>query len=173
MISKIAIYNSHDSALEAVNSLKKAGFLLDNVSLIGEAHIINDHMHLRSLEPLKNMPVALGAVAGLVTGLLSGIGIFAIPGFGFLFGAGAIVGAIGGLDLGIMGGGLATIFLNMGIKKEEVLKYEEHIKAGRFLLVVKGTPTEISRAEKILHVKDANVQLDQIEKSFRTTDTDL
>lgn len=159
MISRIAVFESHEKAIEAITKLKDAGFPIDKISLIGEAQIINDHMYLKSLGPLKNMPIAVGLVTGAVTGLLSGIGIFMIPGFGFLYGAGAIVGALGGLDMGLVVGGLATILVQLGVKKEDVIKYEEHIKAGRFLLEVKGTKKDIDRVGNILHVKNKQVQL--------------
>ncbi len=159
MESKIAIYASHQQALEAVNSLKEAGFPVNQVSLLGEAQVIDDHLYLKSLEPVKNLPLAVGTIAGIVTGILSGIGIFVIPGFGFLYGAGAIIGAIGGLDLGLIGGGLATILLHVGIKKDEVIKYEEHIKEGRFLVIARGTEKEITKAENILHVEHKSLQL--------------
>ena len=159
MITKIASYGSHEKALDAIKDLKKAGFPLKQVSLIGEAQIVDDHMCVSSVEPIKNLPIAVGALAGIVTGLLTGIGIFGIPGFGFLYGAGAIVGAIGGLDLGIIGGGLVTILTHIGIKNDEVIKYEEHIREGKFLLVAKGTQQEIERAETILHIENKSPQL--------------
>jgi uncharacterized membrane protein len=159
MESRVAIYKSHEEALKAVQKLKDQNFPVNKISLIGEAQIINDHLYVKSLDNLKNMPLAIGTIAGVVTGLLSGIGIFIIPGFGFLYGAGAIIGALGGLDIGIIGGGLATILTHMGIKKEEVLKYEEHIKSGRFLVMANGTESEISRAEKILLGKKKQPQI--------------
>lgn len=150
MNSKIAIYESHEKALEAVYDLQKAGFPVNKVSLIGEAQIIDNHIYLKSLDTAKTLPIAVGASLGLVTGLLSGIGLFTIPGFGFLYGAGAIIGAIAGFDLGIIGGGLTSVLVHIGIKKEEVIKYEEHIRAGRFVLLVKGSEEEVHLAEKIL-----------------------
>ena len=61
--------------------------------------------------------VSLGIAVGSIIGILTGIGIFAIPGLGFLFGAGSIVGAIAGVDFGLMAGGLTTIFTSIGIDK--------------------------------------------------------
>ena len=159
MTSKIAVYKSHEKALEAVNDLKKSGFPINQISLLGEAQIIDDHMHLKSLEPAKTMPIAIGAMAGIVVGLLSGIGIFAIPGFGFLYGAGAIIGAMGGLDLGIISGGLAVVLTNIGVEEDEVIKYEEHIKAGRFVVIANGTKEEINKAGEILGSKNTAIQL--------------
>ncbi len=157
MESKIAVYKSHEDALLAIKKLKSENFPIKQISLIGEAQIINDHMCIKSLDNIKNMPLAIGTIAGIVVGLLSGIGVFVIPGFGFLYGAGAIVGAMGGLDLGIIGGGLATILTQMGIKKEDVIIYEENIKEGHFLVVANGTKEEISRAGKILLEKNVRV----------------
>ncbi len=159
MKTRIVVYESHEKALEAVTRLKNVGFPLDKVSLIGEAQIVNDHMYLKSLEPLKNIPLAVGAVAGIVSGLLTGMGVFSIPGFGFLYGAGAIVGAIGGFDFGIICGGLATILIQLGVKKNEVIKYEEHIKEGKFLLKLNASDKEIAKADFVLNIKQTQQAL--------------
>jgi uncharacterized membrane protein len=159
MEAKIAIYQSHEEALEAINRLKLSNYPVKNLSLIGEAEIINDQMYLKSLIPLKTAPIQIGAAAGLITGVLTGLGVFAIPGFGLLYGAGAIVGAMAGLDLGLIGGGVATLLMNIGIKKDEVIRYEEQIRMGKFLVVASGTEKEIRRAENILKFEDSLLQL--------------
>jgi hypothetical protein len=159
MESKIGIYESHEKALEAVERLIKAGHPLKSISLIGEVQIINDHLYLKSLETVKYAPIPIGALVGIMTGLLTGLGIFAIPGFGLLYGAGAIVGAMAGLDFGIIGGGLASIFVNMGIKKDKVIKYAEHIKKGRFVVIAHGTQKEIKKAEDVLRIANTQLQL--------------
>jgi hypothetical protein len=159
MLSKVGIYESHEQALAAVARLNQEHYPIDKISIIGEAQIINDHMYLKSLDSVTNMPIALGAAAGIVSGLLSGIGILAIPGFGFLYGAGAIVGAFGGFDLGLIGGGLAAIFIHFGVNKNDLIKYEEHIKAGRFLVVANGTLKEILQAERILQRNNDQILL--------------
>ena len=150
MKSKIALYETHQEALDAISKLSNAGFPVSKVSLVGKAEIIDDHMHVMSMETVKNTPVALGIIAGPVIGLLSGIGIFAIPGFGFVYGAGAIVGLIAGLDIGLLSGGVITLLLTLGIQKDEIVTYEQHINNGKFLVVVNGTAVEIQRAEQLL-----------------------
>ena len=52
--------------------------------------------------------------------MLTGLGLFAIPGFGVLFGAGAVIGAFAGFDAGIIAGGLSTILVELAIKEESV-----------------------------------------------------
>ncbi len=155
MLSKVGIYESHEQALAAVSRLSQAHYPIDHVSIIGEAQIINDHLYLKSFDPLTNMPIALGAATGIISGILAGIGILTIPGFGFLYGVGAIVGAFGGFDLGLLGGGLAAVLIHFGVHKDDVIKYEEHIKAGRFLVMARGTQNEVLLAERILQRKDS------------------
>ena len=142
MESKVAVYESHEKALNAVHLLNEKKFPLKNVSIVGEAIIIEDHIHLKSKVPLINTPLAIGAIAGTVTGILTGIGIFAIPGFG----------------LGIVSGGLGTIFASLGVKKDAVVKYEEHLHEGRFLLLVNGSMDEITKAEHLLHTEGMHLE---------------
>lgn len=151
MKTSIAIFNTHDEALASVVLLKDHQFPLEKVSLIGKAQLIEDKIHLQSNKDiLVNTPVIAGTILGTTIGLLSGIGLFAIPGLGFLYGAGAIVGALGGFDLGLLAGGAGTLMLQAGVDEEHAMKYDEHIKEGKFLMVIEGSHEEAERARKIL-----------------------
>ena len=159
MKSKIAIYNTHDEAVEAVKVLNDQNFPMNNVSLLGTAEVIEDHIHVRSMDTVKKVPAIIGMGAGTVIGLLSGIGIFTIPGFGFLYGAGALVGAIAGFDIGIVTGGLISFFSYIGIKEDSVVKCHEHLKEGKFMIIVNGSLEEIEEAEHILHTDGTHLEL--------------
>lgn len=158
MKSKVAIYDSHEKALSAVKLLSKARFPLNQVSIIGKAEIIDNDLHIQSLESIKNAPVLIGAGAGVITGLLTGIGVFSIPGFGFLYGAGALIGIIAGFDFGLIGGGLVSVLVRIGIDKESVVRYEEHLHEGKFMLVVNGTLDDIKKAEYELHTDGTHLE---------------
>ena len=156
MKTSIAVFDSHDKAIASVVLLKEHDFPLSKVSLMGQADLVDDKIHIRSNEKIINTPVIAGSILGTTIGLLTGVGLFAIPGFGFLFGAGAIVGAIGGFDLGLITGGIGTLLLQAGIEDEYAVEYNEHIKDGKFLLMVNGTEEEINTAKKIIgeeHIK--------------------
>jgi hypothetical protein len=150
MKSQIAIYNTHEKAVDAIKLLSHQDFPMENVSLLGKAEVIEDHIHIKSLDTIKKAPALIGMGAGTVLGLLSGIGVFAIPGFGFLYGAGALVGIIAGLDLGLIAGGAISLLTFTGIKQEEVVKCEEHLKEGKFMVIVNGASEEIEKAKHIL-----------------------
>ena len=157
MESKVAVYESHDRAIEAVHLLSEKHFSLKNISIVGKAEVINDHMHLKPNTELSNAPLALGAVAGTVVGLLTGIGVFAIPGFGFLYGAGAVIGSIAGFDIGILGGGLGTLLSAIGFKEDSVVKYEKHLHEGKYLLLLSGSEQDVIKAEHILHTEGTHL----------------
>ncbi|QDQ41306.1 DUF1269 domain-containing protein [Methylacidiphilum kamchatkense] len=77
-----------------------------------------------------------------------------MPGFGPLIVAGPLSAALlGGLE-GLVAGGVAGAALGflsgLGIEKKHILKFEEHLKAGKYLLVIRGTEEEIERAKKII-----------------------
>jgi len=158
MESQVAIYDTHEKAVDAIKLLSHHDFPMENVSLLGKAELIEDHIHIKSLDNVKKAPAIVGMGAGTLLGLLSGIGVFAIPGFGFLYGAGALVGIIAGLDLGLVAGGAISLLSYMGIKEEEVVKCEEHLKEGKFIVIVKGEKEEIEKAKNILHAERNNVE---------------
>lgn len=159
MKSQIAVYETHESAVEAIKLLSHKDFPMKIVSLLGRAEVIEDHIQVKSLDTVNKVPALVGMGAGTVVGLLSGIGVFAIPGFGFLYGAGALVGIIAGLDLGLIAGGLVSLFSYSGIKEEEVVKCEEHLKAGKFMVIVKGDQQAIDKAKNILHSGNAPLEI--------------
>jgi hypothetical protein len=149
--STVGIYNSHKKAIAAVKKLQEDGFPMEKVSLMGSAKIENDDLKVIDNEVVFDTTTAVGSVFGTILGTLTGMSLIAVPGIGLLYAAGALVGAIGGFSLGSLGGGLAGALLTLGIGKEGILTYNQHLKAGRFLIIVHGTQGEVDEAHAILH----------------------
>jgi uncharacterized membrane protein len=154
MRTVVGVYENHHEAVEAVRELKSAGFNTKQISLIGK---VKDTAGLEDVaeDDSQRMKVAtteLGvtAIAGSTIGLLTGIGVFAIPGLGFLFGAGALVGAIAGFDLGLIGGGIISALTLPGVKGDTAKQYEKEVSEGKLLLVVQGTEQEVHEAQAVL-----------------------
>jgi len=156
----IGVYESHDNALEAVKKLQDAGFPVKNVSLLSKAELVNNHIHVKSDHTLEKAEVSVGVAAGSIVGILTGVGIFAIPGLGFLFGAGALVGAIAGIEFGLLGSGIVAILSSMGVDEVLAEKYEKHLNEGKYLVLVQGTPEEIKHGHEVLHTLDLQLELD-------------
>lgn len=148
MKTSIAVYNSHEDAIHGLKTLEECSFPMKNVSIIGQAEIVDDKVHLKSNNSLISAtPLIAGSTVGTVLGLLVGMGTIAIPGLGMLFGAGAVVGAFGGFELGSLAGGVGSILLTLGLKDHDVIKYEQHIKDGKYLLYINGSEMEIETAK--------------------------
>jgi len=156
---KVAVYDDHDVAVKAVESLRKNDFPAKQISLLGRVDETDKNLHLAKNDTVENIPVFLGMGAGTVTGLLTGLGVIAIPGFGLLYGAGAIIGALAGFQLGVVGGGLASLLTTAGIETAEANRHSEHLAQGKYLIFLNGTMEEIERAEKVLHTEGTHLEL--------------
>lgn len=156
----IGVYDSHDAALSAVQKLQSEGFPANQLSIIGKTIKVDEQFHVKSDHTVEGAEISFGVIAGSIVGVLSGIGIFAIPGFGFLFGAGALVGAFAGLELGVVGGGIAAVLTRLGVNQLTADKYEEYLKAGKFIIVAQGEEEELKGAEQKLGEHGAHVELE-------------
>jgi hypothetical protein len=149
--SVVARYRNHAQAEDAVRLLHKGGIEPNKVSIIGRDFEMREDVQ-GFYRPSDR--VAEGARGGTWVGgffgLFAGLAFFVFPGFGplFILGplAGAIVGALGGAGIGALISGL----MSLGIDREKALRYQAHLQAGQFLVVVHGTQDEVQRAREIL-----------------------
>ncbi len=149
MKKSIAIFSSHDEAHQGLEALMNAGVNMKNISIIGKAEIVDDRIKVKSNKAIIAAPTIAGTAIGTTIGLLTGIGLFAIPGLGILFGAGAIIGAFAGFDAGIIAGGISSILVELGVKENRI-QYEEHMQEGKFLMIIEGSEKEIEMAKSKL-----------------------
>ncbi len=154
------VYESHDDAVKAVQTLQEAGYATKNISVISKAELVNDHIHVKSDHTVETAEVSVGVAAGTLVGVLTGVGVFAIPGLGFLFGAGALVGAIAGIEFGLLSSGMVAILSSIGIDKSHADKYEKHLNEGKYLVFVQGDEKEVHHAHEVLHTLDLQLELD-------------
>jgi hypothetical protein len=150
MNTTVGVYATHEKAIEAVLELKRAGYPVQQVSLIGKAAIIDDLIHVKSNRWVKNAPVIIGAILGPILGIITGVKIITIPLLGFLFGTGAVLGALAGFSLGIACGGVVTLIATLIIKSRLVLKYHERIVEKGFQVIAHGNIEEVTKAGEIL-----------------------
>jgi predicted alpha/beta-hydrolase family hydrolase len=83
-----------------------------------------------------------------------------VPGIGPLVAAGPIVAwMVAALESAAVVGGLSAIgagLYSIGIPQKSILQYETSLKAGKFMLVIHGTPDEVTRAKTILAAAGAS-----------------
>jgi hypothetical protein len=156
----VGVYETHDKAITALETLKAAGLPVKNMSFISKADIIESKLHTFSNDKINNAPVEIGVVLGPVIGILAGLSIIAIPGLGLIYGAGAVVGAFAGFDFGLIGGGITTLLMKFGINKNKTKTYQEHLEKGKYIVTIFGDTEIVEKAKATLHTLGLHIELE-------------
>ncbi len=77
-----------------------------------------------------------------------------VPGFGPVIVAGSLaavlLGTVEGAAFGAAGDGLLGALTGWGVSRQQIIKDEDHVKGGKYLLVAHGNAAEVARAQQIL-----------------------
>ena len=162
MNAVIGIYDNHELAVEAVIELKDQGYPPEHLSIMGltETEVVDKGNHVMPENTIKKGGLVAGTAIGTALGVLTGVGLFAIPGLGVLCGAGALVGAFAGFDVGLIGGGIISALTSVGVNKDVAKKYHEALAGGKFLVVVHGHKSDVDKAQSMLHDHGTHTELD-------------
>src|SRR5919199_3758103 len=138
----VGVFHDRDSARDAIEALKDAGFSADAIGLLSQ-----DREESRELaeETGTRSHAGEGAATGLVAGgllggiggWLVGVGALAIPGVGPFIAAGALGAALTGAAVGAGVGAIAGALIGLGIPEEEAGYYEDEVRGGRTLVTVR------------------------------------
>jgi len=107
----VAIYDSHAQAEEAVSQLKRAGFDMTKLSIVGKDYHTEENVigYYHAGDRMKYWG-KMGAFWGGFWGLLFGAAFFFVPGIGPVLVAGPLAAAIvGALEGAVVVGGLSAI----------------------------------------------------------------
>jgi uncharacterized membrane protein len=151
----VAVYPDHESAEEAVRRLLKEGFSMKDVSIVGrDFQVTEEPIGFVSTGDFAKAGAGTGAWVGGLFGLLVGAAFLILPGVGPVIIAGplsaALLGGLEGMLAGAALGALAGALVGWGIPRQEAIKYQAQVKAGKFLVVASGTPEQIERARQVL-----------------------
>ncbi len=158
--SVVAIFASHNQAEDAIRELQKSGVDMKKLSIVGKDYHTDEHVvgYYNTGDRMMYWG-KLGAFWGGLWGMLFGSAFFLIPGVGPLVVAGPLVAwIVGALETAAVMGGLSALgaaLVSIGIPKNSVLQYEANLKAGKFLLILHGTPQEVERAKDRLDTTEA------------------
>lgn len=168
-----ALFDRYEDAEAAVRRLEQAGIPHDDLSIV--AH--NGDGRHRALDGTTASPAAsaaaedaqqgagIGATVGGIGGLLTGLGLLAIPGLGPVAAAGwlgaTIIGALGGAAVGGAAGGLVGALTEAGVSEEDANVYAEGVRRGGSLVSARVDDSMEDTARAIL---DDNTQVDLNER---------
>lgn len=95
-----------------------------------------------------------GAFWGGIWGMLLAPAVFVLPGLGVVGMAGPIVATlVGALEGAVVVGGLSALgaaLTQIGVPKDQVIKYEAALKVDKYLLVVHGNAENQDKARSVL-----------------------
>jgi hypothetical protein len=153
--SVVGVYAHIDEAEDAVRKLGEAGFPIQHVSIIAKDLGTEKKVHgfVTSCDVAKST-ARTGAWVGGIFGLLVGAAFLWVPGVGPLIVAGSLASAVlGGVEGAVAGAAVSGVLgwlASLGISKQHILKYEQHVRAGRYLVIAHGAAEEVKKAQGIL-----------------------
>jgi len=94
---------------------------------------------------------AAGALVGGVGGLLLGLAALAVPGIGPMLAAGPLATTLIGVGVGATGGALIAALHEMGVPESDAKVYEERVRGGATLVSVTADDTLADPVAEILN----------------------
>ena len=153
--SIVGVYDTMSKAEEAISTLNRGGFPITQVSITAQNLESEKEVHgYVTAGDVAKSGAGTGAWVGGLFGLLAGAAFVWVPGFGPLIVAGSLaavlLGGAEGAAVGAAGGGLLGGLVGWGVSKQHIIKYEEHLKGGKYLVIAHGSAEEVARAKTIL-----------------------
>jgi len=149
----VGIFDTRESAHQAVEALHRAGFTNHQITMVMH-HKEQARLQVTDLDAAKAAQVtgeskagrglAYGAVAGGLLGGAIAAATVLIPGFGWAFLAGGLIAlppiasVVSGVVGGAVGGGLVGALVGLDFPEHEAILYERELKAGRVLVGVRA-----------------------------------
>lgn len=156
------IFKTHEAAEIAVRNLGQAGIDLQQLSLIGKGYHSEEHpIGFYTMGDRIKSWGGTGAFWGALFGLLAAPVMVLFPGVGVVALAGPLVSSvIAALEGAVAVGGLSALgaaLVQLGVRNDEVVRYQTAIKADEFVLLVHGDAALQARANAVLAAATAAV----------------
>lgn len=149
------VFNTHVEAEDAIGLLSRSGFDVKTLSLVGKGYHTEEHpLGFYTVGDRIRSWGGTGAFWGGIWGQLLAPAVFFLPGVGLVAMAGPFVAAlVGALEGAVVVGGLSALgaaLTQLGVPKDQVIKYETDIKMDKYVLMVHGSVEEADKARTVL-----------------------
>ncbi|OYU42656.1 MAG: DUF1269 domain-containing family protein [Burkholderiales bacterium PBB4] len=153
--SSLFIFDTHALAEEAIRTLGQSGFDMRKLSLVGKGyHSEEKPVGFYTAGDRIKAWGGTGAFWGGIWGLLMAPAVFVLPGLGLVGMAGPFVATlVGALEGAVVVGGLSAVgaaLAQVGMPKDQAIKFESALKVDKFLLVVHGNAADKERVGEVL-----------------------
>lgn len=148
------LFDTRDQADTAVRSLKDAGIPSDDISIVANNADGSYATDGDNVAADAGTGAGIGAAVGGAGGLLTGLGLLAIPGIGPVVAGGwllsTVVGAATGAVVGGATGGLIGALTDAGVDERDAHVYAEGVRRGGVLVTARVDETFVDAAQAIL-----------------------
>ena len=148
------LFDHYSDATAAVAELKATGISDSDISIVSNNADGRYKDGDNDAAEGAGAGAGIGAAVGGVGGLLTGLGIMAIPGVGPVVAAGWLAataaGAVAGAVVGGAAGGLIGALTNSGVDERDAHVYAEGVRRGGTLVTAKVDDSRAAEAEAIL-----------------------
>jgi hypothetical protein len=154
------VFNTHIEAEDAIRMLGKSGFDVQKLSLVGKGYHSEEHPigFYTAGDRIKSWG-GTGAFWGGIWGLLFAPAVFFLPGLGLVAMAGPFVAAlVSALEGAVVVGGMSALgaaLTQVGVPKDEVIKYETALKVDKYVLMIHGDASDVEKARATLESSNA------------------
>ena len=152
----ILIVDDYQDASDAVGELEASGVPHGDISIVANnsTNWYDDDGDDTNAAADATGGAGVGAVIGGAGGLLTGLGLMAIPGVGPVVAAGWLaataVGALGGAVVGGAAGGIIGALTDSGVSEKDAHVYAEGVRRGGTLVTAKVSDELADQAKRIL-----------------------
>jgi len=151
----IAVFDDHEKAGEGIQSLLDAGIDREAIAALGKGEETPEKDFEQSkLNEHIGWWAKTGTIWGGIFGLLTGVFVATVPGFGPIVAAGhiipAIAGALGGAMVVGPAAALGAWMADFAVEEAEKLRYHKDLEQGRVLVIVRGDEATVRKAESVL-----------------------
>lgn len=147
------LFDSYSDAEAAVSRLETSGIASDDISIVsnnGDGRYSDDNNAAEG----AGTGAGIGALVGGAGGLLTGLGLMAIPGVGPVVAAGWLAstaaGAVAGAAVGGATGGIIGALTEEGVSESDAHVYAEGVRRGGTLVTARVDDARYVEAENIL-----------------------
>lgn len=147
------LFDDYNDAVAAVSAIETAGVPSNDISIVSN-NADGHYTETSNAAEGAGTGAGIGAAVGGAGGLLTGLGLMAIPGVGPVVAAGWLAataaGALAGAVAGGATGGIIGAMTSSGVSEEDAHVYAEGIRRGGSLVTAKVDDALAPEAEAIL-----------------------
>ncbi len=155
------VYDTYNNARKAVSELETVGVPMADISVLANQEVTRDYDDDNSRDTEVGPGAGLGAVVGGAAGLLTGLGLMAIPGLGPVVAAGWLATTALGVVAGGATGGIVGSLIDAGVPEDHANIYSEAVRRGGTLVSVQ---TQDHNRVKVHSILDRFSPLDPVEQ---------